>query len=55
MMTNWPLREYYGDRGIQLLHDSISYRYMPEGKNRGVFLKNTSKLKVNDVIMRQNS
>jgi hypothetical protein len=55
MMDNWPLREYYGSRGIQLLHDSISYRYMPEGKNRGVFLQNTSKLKVNDVVLRENS
>ena len=52
MMDNWPLKHYYGDRGIQLLHDSISYRFMPEGRNRGVFLQNTSKLKVNDVILR---
>ena len=55
MMREWPLKKYYGERGIQLLHDSLSYRYMPEGKNRGVFLQNTSKLKVNDVIMRPDS
>ena len=55
MMNDWPLRKYYGSRGIQLLHDSISYRYMPEGKNRGVFLQNTSKLKVNDVVLRSDS
>ena len=51
MMKDWPLRQFYGDRKI-LLADALSYRFMPEGKNRGVFLQNTIGLKIGDVHMR---
>jgi hypothetical protein len=52
MMKDWPLKKFYGDRKI-LLADALSYRFMPEGKNRGVFLQNTIGLKVGDVVMRE--
>lgn len=52
MMADWPLKQFYGKRKI-LLADALSYRFMPEGKNRGVFLQNTIGLKINDVIIRE--
>lgn len=52
MMRDWPLKKFYGDRKI-LLADALSYRFMPEGKNRGVFLQNTIGLKIGDVTMRE--
>ena len=55
MMGDWPLKHFYGKKKLDLLHDSLSYSYMPEGKNRAVFLKNTSKLKIADVVLRENS
>lgn len=55
MIKEWPLFQQYGKTGLPLLHDSLSYRFMPEGSNRSVYLKNTSKIKVNDVVMRDDS
>jgi hypothetical protein len=52
MMSDWPLKQFYGDRRI-LLADALSYRFMPEGKNRGVFLQNTIGLKIGDVTLRE--
>ena len=46
-----PLKQFYGNRKI-LLADALSYRFMPEGKNRGVFLQNTIGLKIGDVTLR---
>ena len=54
MMVDWPLRQFYGRRKI-LLADALSYRFMPEGKNRGVFLQNTIGLKIGDVVMREDN
>ena len=52
MMSDWPLKQFYGNRKI-LLADALSYRFMPEGKNRGVFLQNTIGLKIGDVTLRE--
>ena len=55
MMRQFPLKKFYGARGIPLMHDALSYSYMPDGSNRNVYLRNTSKIKVNDVVMRDES
>jgi hypothetical protein len=52
IMSDWPLKQFYGNRRI-LLADALSYRFMPEGKNRGVFLQNTIGLKISDVTLRE--
>ena len=55
MMNDWPLKQFFGERPLPLLHDGLSYSYMPDGANRSVYLRNTIKLKVNDVVMRDDS
>ena len=45
----------YGNKKL-MLSDALSYRFMPEGKNRGVFLQNTMGFKdIQDVVLREDS
>ena len=55
MVREFPLVKFFGDKGVPLLHDGLSYSYMPDGSNRNVYLRNTSKIKVSDVVMREDS
>lgn len=51
LMSEFAFKHAHKNTGL-LLTDSLSYRFMPEGQNRAVFLKNTSKFKINDVLVR---
>ena len=55
LLKEWPLRKFYGNKKL-MLSDALSYRFMPEGKNRGVFLQNTMGFKdIQDVVLREDS